>query len=100
MSRTSHHPKQENFNFRVSSDLKTAFQKVTELQDKPAAQVIRDFMRAYIDEHQKKERGYDAWLISKVQESLDDTRPAMAHETIMQKMIAEVDGLLKKEDKN
>jgi hypothetical protein len=45
MPRTSQTPKEETFNFRVDPSLKAAFQAATEAEDKPAAQVLRDFMR-------------------------------------------------------
>lgn len=37
---------------RVQRELREQFLKVCRNQDKPAAQVIREFMRAYVEEHQ------------------------------------------------
>ena len=54
MPRASQHPKDESFNFRVDPRLKAAFQSATEAEDKPAAQVLRDFMRAYVDRHRQR----------------------------------------------
>ena len=54
MPRISHHPKEESFNFRVDPALKAAFQSATEAEDKPAAQVLRDFMRAYVERHHQR----------------------------------------------
>jgi hypothetical protein len=48
MPRTSQFPKAETFNFRIDPTLKAAFVAATEAADKPAAQVLRDFMRAYV----------------------------------------------------
>jgi hypothetical protein len=48
MPRTSQHPKDETFNFRVDPALKADFQAATDAEDKPAAQVLRDFMRAFV----------------------------------------------------
>ncbi|MGH8139475.1 MAG: hypothetical protein ACREVV_14970 [Steroidobacteraceae bacterium] len=48
MPRPSHRLKAESFNFRVNADLKAAFTAATEAEDKPAAQVLRDFMRVYV----------------------------------------------------
>lgn len=42
MPRPSQHPKEESFNFWVDPKLKAAFQRATEAEDKPAAQVLRD----------------------------------------------------------
>ena len=49
MPRVSQHPKEESFNFRIDTKLKAEFQTAAEAQDKPAAQVLRDFMRAYVE---------------------------------------------------
>jgi hypothetical protein len=83
MPRTSSHPKEENFNFRVSADLKAAFRAAAEAADRPAAQVIRDFMRAYVEEHQKPEPDYDAWFRAQVQAAIDDPRPSIPHDRVM-----------------
>ena len=48
MPRASRTPKADTFNFRVDTELKCAFSAATEAADKPAAQVLRDFMRAYV----------------------------------------------------
>lgn len=48
MSRTTQHPKESSFNFRIDPALKAAFSQATEAEDKPAAQVLRTFMQAYV----------------------------------------------------
>ncbi len=48
MARVSQHPKEETFNFRIDPVLKADFRAATEAEDKPAAQVLRDFMRSYV----------------------------------------------------
>jgi hypothetical protein len=53
MPRTSNHPKEDSFNFRVDPKLKAAFQRATEAEDRPAAQVLRDFMRSYVQRHRQ-----------------------------------------------
>jgi predicted transcriptional regulator len=58
MPRLSQHPKEESFNFRVDPTLKADFQRATEAADKPAAQVLRDFMRAYVE--RQRERAFAA----------------------------------------
>jgi hypothetical protein len=85
MPRTSKHPKEENFNFRVPADLKADFKAAVEAEDRPAGQVIREFMRTYVNQHREPE-GYDAWFRAKVQESLDDPRPGIPHEQVMREM--------------
>jgi hypothetical protein len=48
MTRTKWEAKEESFNFRVDPGLKAEFQAAAQAQERPAAQVLRDFMRAYI----------------------------------------------------
>ena len=48
MPRASQHRKESSFNLRIDPALKAAFSAATEADDKPAAQVLRDFMRAYV----------------------------------------------------
>lgn len=54
MPRATQHPKAETFNFRIDPALKTAFTQATEAEDMPAAQVLRDFMRAYVERQRRK----------------------------------------------
>lgn len=54
MPRASQHPKVDSFNFRIDPALKAAFTQATEAEDKPAAQVLRDFMRAYVERRTRK----------------------------------------------
>ena len=48
MPRTVHKPKEDSFNFRVDPELKAAFSRAAEADDKPAAQLLREFMREYV----------------------------------------------------
>ena len=54
MPRVSQHPKGDTFNFRVDPALKTAFTQATEAEDRPAAQVLREFMRGYVERRTRK----------------------------------------------
>ena len=58
MPRASLHPKVESFNFRVDPELKAACAAATAKEDRPAGQVLRDFMRAYVE--QRRERNLAA----------------------------------------
>jgi hypothetical protein len=55
MPRINAHPKVESFNFRVDPALKAAFTAATATEDKPAGQVLRDFMRAYVTHQHEAE---------------------------------------------
>ena len=85
MPRSSNRLKEENFNFRVPADLKADFKAAAETEDRPAAQVIREFMRDYVERH-KPEPGYDEWFRQQVQEALDDDSPGIPHEQVMREM--------------
>jgi hypothetical protein len=54
MPRASQHRKASSFNLRIDPALKAAFTAATEAEDKPAAQVLRQFMRAYVKQRQRK----------------------------------------------
>lgn len=58
MPRTSQHPKESTFNFRIDPSLKAAFTAAAEAADKPAAQLLRDFMRSYVQ--QRERRAFEA----------------------------------------
>jgi len=44
----------ESFNFRVKSDLKSAFTAATAAENRPAAQVLRSFMRLYVARRERR----------------------------------------------
>jgi len=44
--------KDTGYRIRVERDLRDKFVELCRAQDRPAAQVIRDFMRLYIAEHE------------------------------------------------
>ena len=54
MPRLSQHPKDASFNLRIDPKLKADFQSATEADDKPAAQVLRDFMRSYVERQRER----------------------------------------------
>lgn len=47
--------RQSSFTFRIDPVLKKQFMAVTERENKPVAQVLRDFMAAYIERKKRKE---------------------------------------------
>jgi hypothetical protein len=58
MPRTTRHAKETSFNFRLDPTLKAAFSAAAEAADKPAAQLLRDFMRSYVQ--QRERRAFEA----------------------------------------
>lgn len=66
MPRQTQHPSEESFNFRLDSQLKADFENAAEAQDKPAAQVLRDFMRAYVKRQRERAFATEAKRQSRV----------------------------------
>jgi hypothetical protein len=50
--------KEVQMTFRVESELRAEFADAALLEDRPAAQVLREFMRAYVIQSQSRERGH------------------------------------------
>lgn len=44
--------KDSGFRIRVQNDLREKFIEICRAQDKPAAQVLREYMREYVAEHE------------------------------------------------
>lgn len=55
MTAAAKRQKLENFNFRLEPELKAAFAAAAEAADRPAAQVLRDFMRAYVEKREREQ---------------------------------------------
>ena len=92
MPRTTTQPKEEAFNLRIPADLKAAFMAAAASADRPAAQVIREFMRAYVERGREPAPGYDAWFRRQVLAALEDSQPGMAHRKVMAKARARLKG--------
>jgi hypothetical protein len=80
MPRTTQHPKESSFNFRIDPELKTAFTQATEAEDKPAAQVLRDFMRAYVKSRER--RAFEAEARRQSLEAAELSRDPLSEEHI------------------
>jgi len=48
MSQTHHRRKEDTLNLRVDPTLKAEFVAATESENKPVAEVLREFMRSYV----------------------------------------------------
>ncbi len=59
MPRASGRPKVDSFNFRVDPE-KATFTAATAKEDKPAGQVLRDFMRGYVERQQDRAAAAEA----------------------------------------
>ena len=58
------------FTFRVDEELKTEFSNAAKARDRTGAQLLRDFMRAFVREQQAAE--YDAWLRREVRKGIEE----------------------------
>ncbi|MDR0780834.1 MAG: hypothetical protein LBF16_09090 [Pseudomonadales bacterium] len=59
-----------SFTFRVDESLKAEFTQAAKTHDRTGAQLLRDFMRDFIQQQQEAAE-YDAWFRHQVQSSLD-----------------------------
>ena len=97
MPRASQHSKDATFNFRVDPDLKAAFAAATEAEDKPAAQVLRDFMRAYVERRKRREFEAEARRQSQLIAAAA-ADPASDEAQVLRELDASFDELIADED--
>jgi predicted transcriptional regulator len=53
------------FTFRVDEKLKTLFTNIAKAHDRPGSQLLRDFMREYVEKAE-----HDAWFRAEVEQGL------------------------------
>ncbi|TDP30958.1 putative transcriptional regulator [Idiomarina aquatica] len=58
------------FTFRVEEDLKSQFAHAAKSRDRSSAQLLRDFMREYVQQQQKV-ADHDAWFQQQVQAGIE-----------------------------
>jgi predicted transcriptional regulator len=72
------------FTFRVDQELKKAFTEAARANDRPGSQLLRDFMRDYVERAE-----HDAWFRAEVKQSLkeadDPNVELIPHEEVVQK---------------
>jgi hypothetical protein len=83
MPRANIEPMDESFSVELPGDLKAAFVAAAAMADRPAAEIIRDLMRSFIEDHPLPEPGHDEWFRAQVQAALDDPRPSIPHDVVM-----------------
>ena len=69
--------------FRVPADLKERFSEAARRHDRAGSQVLRDFMRSFVDQPTDAP-AYDAWFRAQVQDALDDPRRPVASKAVEQ----------------
>ena len=91
-------PKEAVFTLKLESDLRDAFLAEAESAHRPASQLVREFMRDFIQK-QREAREHDQWFRAQVQEALDDPQPGIPHETVMAETRAIIDRIAARKSK-
>ena len=83
------------FTFRVDRDLKKSFTETARANDRPGSQLLRGFMRDYVERAE-----HDAWFRAEVEQSLkeasDPNVELIPHEEVVRKWKARRADLIKK----
>jgi predicted transcriptional regulator len=77
--------KEAVFTVKLESELRDAFVAEAAAMDRPASQLVREFMRQFVDNRQQ-EREHDAWFRAEVEKALRDKRPLIPHEQVIREM--------------
>ncbi|MDL2313836.1 hypothetical protein LJC36_02520 [Desulfovibrio sp. OttesenSCG-928-C14] len=64
---------ESTFTIRVDEELKSSFTEAARISDRTGAQLIRDFMREYVQTAREREE-YEIWFRKKVEAGLKDRR--------------------------
>jgi len=87
--------KEAVFTVKLESDLRDAFAAEAEAVHRPASQIVREFMREFV-QRQREARDHDAWFRAEVQQALDDPRPGIPHNAVMAETRAIIDRMTHK----
>jgi len=83
------------FTFRVDRELKKAFTEAARAKDRPRSQLLREFMREYVEQAE-----HDAWFRAQVEQSLkeadDPNVELIPHADVVRKLKARRAELMKK----
>lgn len=74
-------PKEAVFTVKLEPELRDAFAAEAAALDRPASQLVRDFMREFVQNRQQ-EREHDAWFRREVEKALKDKRPLIPDEEV------------------
>jgi predicted transcriptional regulator len=67
---SSHHMSDATFTFRVDEALKAEFSTAAKARDRSGAQLLRDFMREFVQQQQDA-AAHDAWFRRQVQSGVE-----------------------------
>lgn len=87
-------PKDAVFTVKLDAELHDAFMAEASATDRPASQLVRDFMREYV-KRRHQEREHDTWFRAEVETALrdaaDPTARRISHDEVMRKMRARIE---------
>jgi len=86
-------PKEAVFTVKLESDLRDAFSAEAAATHRPASELVRGFMREFV-QRQREAREHDAWFRAKVKEAMDDPRPGIPHDLVMDETRAIIDRIV------
>ncbi len=86
-------PKEAVFTVKLEAELRDAFMAEAAATHRPASQLVREFMRDFV-QRRREAREHDAWFRAKVKEAIDDSRPAIPHDAVMEETRAIVDRIV------
>lgn len=75
---------------KLESELRDAFAAEAEALDRPASQLIREFMREFV-ERQRASRAHEAWFRTEVRRAMKAEDAGQPHDAVMRKARAAVD---------
>jgi len=91
--------KEAVFTMKLEHELRDEFMAAAAATHRPASQLIRDFMRDFI-QHQRQSRDHDSWFRNQVQESMDDKSQTISHEQVMDEMKSRLSARITNEKKS
>ena len=86
-------PKEAVFTLKLETELRDAFAAEAAATHRPASDLVRAFMREFV-QRQREARKHDEWFRAKVQQALDDPRPGIPHDVVMNETRAIIDRIL------
>lgn len=86
-------PKEAVFTLKLESALRNAFAAEAAKAHRPASDLVRAFMREFV-QRQREARKHDAWFRAQVQRALDDPRPGVPHDAVMDETRAIIDRIV------
>lgn len=86
-------PKEAVFTVKLEAELRDAFMAEAAATHRPASQLVREFMRDFV-QRRREAREHDEWFRAQVQQAVDDSRPGIPHDLVMEDIRAIVDRIV------